>query len=482
MIRGFLGLDIGGTGVKAALYDGSGTLLGLGRRSLEPIRHPDGRVEIEIGTIEEAARGAVREALRGQAVMPAALAIVSQGQTFVSLDGKGRPLHPAILWYDSRATKEAEALNRRLEEEPTPAPRFSAISTGSKIRWWFQRDPERMAAARRFLLLPDYFTWCWTGRAVTDPHTAGSTGLTDGGLTYHPAALSAVGLRPEQLAEIQPPGSVVGPLRPDVAESWGLPAGLPVVIGTNDQYAGALGAGVAGEGLLSVATGTCLAAVTLVRGNPPPLPPGLFVGEFPLPGFSFVLAYAKTAGIALEWFRREFAAGLSLSDLDGEAAASPPGSRGITVIPHFDGKVSPTPRPEERGRFAGLGLHHQRADLYRALLEALAFCLRENLEALMVAGLGVAAIRAHGGGAASPFWLQMLADVTELPVERGQVTEAATLEAAMLAAAGSGEFATIEEAVQRMYRTVQRFEPRAEMAASYREAYARYARLSAISE
>lgn len=424
MIRGFLGLDIGGTGVKAALYDRSGTLLGLGRRSLEPIRHPDGRVEIEIGTIEQAARAAVREALRGLAAIPAALAIVAQGQTFVSLDGEGRPLHPAILWYDSRATKEAEALNRRLDEESAPAHRFSAIAPGAKIRWWFQRDPERMAAACRFLLLPDYFTWCWTGRAVTDPHTAGSTGLTDGGMTYHPAALSAVGLRPEQLAEIQPPGSVVGPLRSDVAESWGLPAGLPVVIGTNDQYAGALGAGVAGEGLLSVA---------------------------------------------------------SLSDLDREVAASPPGSRGITVIPHFDGKVSPTPRSEERGRFAGLGLHHQRTDLYRALLEALAFCLRENLEALKAAGLGVAAIRAHGGGAASPFWLQMLADVTGLPVERGQVTEAATLGAAMLAAAGSGEFATVEEAVQRMFRTVQRYGPRSEMTASYREAYAQYARFSAIS-
>ncbi len=480
MKKAFLGLDIGGTGAKAALYDETGNPLGMGRRSLEPCLYPDGRVEIEIETIEEAARGAVQDALDQSQTKPAALTIVSQGQTFVPLDAKGHPLHPAIVWYDSRAAEEAEELNRRLEKTPLPTPRFSAISTGAKICWLLKRDPQRIRMARVFFLLPDYFTWRMTGRPITDPHTAASTGLTLGGLEYHSAALAAVGISQEQVAHIQSSGTVAGLLQPDIAERWRLPPEIPVIVGTNDQYAGALGAGVAEEEILSVATGTCLAAVTLVKGDPPILPAGLFGGPFPISGFSFVLAYAKTAGVALEWFRREMAPSQSLADLDREAAQSPPGSRGVTVCPHFDGKVSPSPSPEQRGWFAGLHLHHRRADLYRALLESLAYCLRENTEALKGAGFRIGVIHSHGGGAQSDFWLQMKADITGLPVHRGQVTEAATLGAAMLAATGSGYFATLPDAIGQMYHTARLFFPDPNVQHAYQKGYERYLRLSSI--
>jgi len=478
MKRAFLGLDIGGTGAKAAVYDEEGTLLGMGRKSLDPHLHADGRVEIPIEKIKEAARRAVQEALHPCPIPPAAVSIVSQGQTFVPLDGKGQPLHPAILWYDSRAALEAEELNRQLACAQSPSPRFSAISSGAKIAWLFRTYPDRMRAAHRFLLLPDYFTWQMTGRPVTDPHTAGSTGFSLGGLDYHPAALAAAAIQKEQLAEIQPPGTVAGRLLSETAKEWGLPPDIPVIVGTNDQYAGALGAGVAEEGILAVATGTCLAAVTLKKGKVPPLPTGLFEGTFPIPGYSFVLAYTKTAGVALEWFRREFAPALSLAELDQEASQIPPGSHGILVCPHFDGKVSPSPIPEQRGVFAGLTLHHRRADLYRALLESLAYCLRENIAVLTSIGLPIRAIHSHGGGAASDFWLQMQADVTQFSVHRGRVTEAATLGAAMLAATGAGFFPGLKEAVQRMYRTARVFSPSLQTQTAYRQGFDRYLRLS----
>jgi len=470
----WLGIDLGGTGVKVGLFDPAGQPLAAAHRRYSPDTLPDGRVEIPIETIETAAREAVREAVSAAGAPVSALAIVSQGQTFVSLDEADTPLHPAILWYDSRAAAEAEALNRALEAEPPPRPQFLAISSAAKIVWLRARQPDVMARARRHLLLPDYLVYRLTGQAVTDPQTAGTTGLTGDDGRYHPAALAAAGLTERQMAEIRPSGAPAGHVTEAAAPLWGIPAGTPVMTGANDQYAGAMGAGLCRPGLLSVATGTCLALVTLSRRPPPPLPPGLWSGHFPIPGFHFILAYSKTAGVAMEWFQRTLAPTRSMRELDQEAAAVPIGSRGITASPHFDGCVSPTPDAATRGGFAGLALQHGRADLYRALLESLAFSLRESREALDARGYPIDQIRAIGGAAKSDFWLQMQADVTGLPVQRPRVTEAATAGAAMLAAAGAGAFPSLEESVAALYQPETTFSPIADHHAAYEAPFRRY--------
>jgi xylulokinase len=331
-----------------------------------------------------------------------------------------------------------------------------------------------MRRAARHLLLPDYITFRLTGRPVTDPQTASSTGLTRGGLDYHAPALEAAGLTRESLADILPSGQAAGVVTDAAATAWGLTRGVRVAAGTNDQYAGAMGAGLYRPGLLSVATGTCLALVTLTRKQPDSLPAGLWGGEFPIPGLHFVLAYSKTAGVALEWFQRVLAPGVSMRELDGEAVASPVGSRGITACPHFDGMVSPAPDSRIRGQFSGLGLHHTRGDLFRSLLESLAFALRENVEHIRRQGYAIEEIRAIGGAAKSDFWLQMQADVTGLPVQRPRTTEAATLGAAMLAATGAGDFSSLASSVESLYKPGKRFEPDPATAPAYEESFQRY--------
>jgi xylulokinase len=475
MKSAYLGIDIGGTGAKTGVFDGNGRLLAAAKRAYTPRTDGAGRADIPIALIETGVREAVREAVAAAGVPIRALSVVSQGQTFVSLDGADRPLHPAILWYDSRAGAQALALTRELAAKAGgPHPGMEAIATAPKIRWLRENEPRAMAGVKRHLLLPDYITYRLTGRAVTDPQTAASTGLTLGGTSYHGPALEAAGLARESLADILLSGEAAGAVSAAAAADWGLAPGTLVAAGANDQYAGAMGAGLFRPGLLSVATGTCLALVTLTRNRPAGLPAGLWGGDFPIPGLFFVLAYSKTAGVALEWFQRVLAPEADMRRLDAEAAESPPGSRGVTACPHFDGMVSPAPDGRVRGLFAGLGLHHTRGDLFRALLESLAFALRDNVAHIRGSGYALEELRSIGGAAKSDFWLQMQADVTGLPVRRPLVTEAATLGAAMLAACGSGEFGSLASSVEALFRPGARFEPDPARAAPYEEAFQRY--------
>lgn len=475
VVRAYLGLDIGGTGAKAGLFDRDGRLLGLGHATYAPTVNTKGHVEIPIDTIYNAARSAARDALAARPAEVVAMAVASQGETFVSLDDQDRPLHDAIIWYDSRAGAQAERLAQAIAGTGPDLPSVDSICSAPKIIWLREHRPDVMRHARRFLLLPDYFAYRLTGRAVTDQNTATSTALyAEDAPDYHEPTMRAAGIEPEQVARILPCGTPVATVGPEQAKEWGLSPDTMLVTGTNDQYAGALGAGNCRPGIVTETSGTCMALVTLVEKLPAPLPPGLSGGRFPIGRYQFVLAYSKTAGVVLDWFRRELCADLSFDELSAMAAEVPIGSRGLTMIPHFDGMVSPTPSPCMRGAFHNLTLQHTRADLFRSVLEALSFSLRENVELLRQSGLSFDTIRSIGGGAKNDFWLQMKADVLGLTIEKPAVPEASTLGAAMLAALGHGAFTSLAEASASFYRAGATFQPDATRQAKYEESYARY--------
>ena len=478
-ISAFLGLDIGGTGAKAGVYGRDGRLLGAGRAAYAPLISPEGYAEISIDLIYTSARDAARQAIQAAGAPIQALAVATQGQTFAPLGADGAPLHPAILWYDSRSVAEAEQLQAAVQSTVAAEdmPFVEAIAAAPKILWLRRHYPQQMALARRYLLLPDYFAYRLTGEAVTDPCTASTTALyAEGAADYDLRVLAAAGIDKRELARIQPPGSPIARVRPQAAEEWGLSPETLVITGTNDQYAGALGAGNCRPGILTETTGTCLALVTLFTHTFNP-PPGLQQGAFPIEGYRYALAYAKTAGLIVDWFRQQFGAGKSLAELEALAAASPPGSRGVTVLPHFDGMVSPTPNQASRGAFLGLTLGHTVGDLYRAVLESIAYSLRENAELMRNSGLDFSVVRAIGGGAKSDLWLQMKADVMGVPIERPAVTEAATLGAAMLAATGAGEFVSVAECSTAFYQAERVFAPDPARREQYEAPYRAYREL-----
>lgn len=482
--RAYLGLDIGGTGVKAGVFDGRGNMLGFGHRKLAPASNPDGRVEMPIKRLYGAAKEAVREALGGPAGGGAvhAMAISSQGQTFVSVDDKGRPLHDAVIWYDSRAGKQADSLKaayiaraERGGRGGGALPDIQAVATVCKIMWFRKHHPELMRRARRFLLLPDYFAWRLTGNCVTDSTTASSCGaVAPGADTYDADVLSLAGVGVEQLSEIGRTGEPVGALSPAAAREWGLDRETVLVVGTNDQLAGAIGAGNCRPGIMTETSGTCLAVTALLKKPPRVIPPGLLAGSFPVGGFKYIMAYTKTAGVVLDWFRARFCPGMTYDELAKAARNVPPGCRGLTALPHFEGAFSPEPDPALRGAFAGIGLHHRRADFYRALLESLAFVLRECVDLLENNGARPGEMRAIGGGARDDLWLQIKADVTGMDVQQPRVTEAAALGAAAIAAAGCGDFGSIGEASGRFWRPRKTFKPNRENRDAYEAAFGRY--------
>lgn len=487
-----LGLDVGTTSVKAGLFDIAGRQVAADGREYRLAHPAPDHAEIDAETWWSSAVAAVRGVLAAPGVEArdvAAMAVSSQGETIVAVDALGRPLGPALVWLDNRATAEARELAERfpnaLVYDRTGIPDVNPTWPAAKLLWWRRNEPALFAAAARFLLVEDFFLHRLTGRFVTEGGVACTSMLLDireG--AWWGEVLDAVGVGPERLPEITGPASVVGELTATAAEALRLPAGLPVVAGGMDQGAGAVGVGNTGDGIVSESTGGALtvqAAVERLGGDPSRQTP---VYVHSAPGRYLYCPVCPTGGMAFTWFRDQFggpevarAAGEGRSAYDlltALAAPIPAGADGLTMLPHLAGAFSPEYVPQARGAFLGMTLAHTRGHFVRAVLEAVAFMLRRNLD--LVAGAGAAAteIRSHGGGARSALWNQIKADVTGLPVVTLEGEDAAVRGDAMLAGVAVGVYPDLAAADAALVATKGRFEPDPANRAAYDDAYARY--------
>ncbi len=299
--------------------------------------------------------------------------------------------------------------------------------------------------------------------------------------------LAAVGVGPERLPEVVEPGTVVGTLTADAARALGLHPGVAVVAGGMDQGAGAIGVGNIDRGLISESTGGALtlqASVDHHGGDP--------TGQTPVyihsaPGRYLYCPVCPTGGLALTWFRDQLGGeevaraareGSNAYDLlTALAAGVEPGAEGLTMLPHLMGAFSPEYEPEARGAFYGFTLHHGKPHFVRAVLEAVAFMLRRNLELLAAAGAPGAEIRSHGGGSRSGLWNQIKADACGMPVVTLEGDAAAVRGDAMLAGVAAGAFPDLAAACASMVKTQARYEPDAATRTAYDDAYGRYLRL-----
>lgn len=490
-----LGLDVGTTSVKAGLFDAAGRQLAAAGREYRLAHPAPDRAEIDAETWWTSAVDAVRGVLAAPGVDPrdvAAMAVSSQGETIVAVDAAGRALGPAIVWLDNRATAEARDLGDRFPDalvyDRTGVPDVNPTWPAAKLLWWRRNDPALFRAAARFLLVEDFVLHRLTGRFVTEGGiqcTSMLFDIVDGG--WWPEVLDAVGVGPERLPEIEQPASVVGGLTAGAAEALGLRAGLPVVAGGMDQGAGAVGVGNTGGGVVSESTGGALtvqAAVARHGGDPSRQTP---VYIHSAPGQYLYCPVCPTGGMALTWFRDQFGApeveraaregGSAYDLLTALAAAVPPGADGLTMLPHLAGAFSPEYVPAARGAFTGITLAHSRGHFVRAVLEAVAFMLRRNVELLAGAGAVASEIRSHGGGARSALWNQIKADVCGLPVVTLEGEDAAVRGDAMLAGVAVGAFPDLAVAGAALVSTKARFAPDPATREAYELAYARYVRL-----
>ena len=487
----FIGLDIGTTGCKTVIFDEMGDILASASREYAvDIPHPTW-AEQDAENVWRLAQDGLCQAIAG--VGPggediAALGLSVQGEAVMPVDAAGRAQRPAILGMDTRTDEQNAWLRDRFGAEHlferTGMP-VHTINTLPKLLWLKQHEPDLWARAERFLLYEDFLINKMTGQAVISRCLASRTQLYDiPEDRWSREILEALELEPERLATVQPSGTAVGSMLPDLAESLGLAKPPLVVTGGHDQACGALGVGLTAPGLAMVSTGT--AEVVEVAMDTPALNETLYNGNISVyahvvPELYLAMTLNHSGGLLLRWFRDTLgqeeirqaqASGDDPYDLilrDGS-----PDPSYLLLLPHFAGSGTPWFDTASKGAILGLTFGTSKADLAKAILEGLTFELRINLDLLKEGQVDVDELRAIGGGARSDLWLQLKADITGIPVVVPRITEAACWGAALLAGAGAGHFPSAAKAAKEMLQLQRRIEPNPERQARYEARYALY--------
>jgi xylulokinase len=489
----YLAFDVGTTSVKTALYDREGRLL---HKVIRDYRLESPRLdwyELDPEIYWRSVREGFQEALHASGVRAYEVKAVcgcSQGETVVLLDRSGRPLRPAIVWYDNRSRGEVEELKSLIDGEElyrrTGLLEMEPTWSAPKLLWVKKHEPEVFKRIRKILLVEDYIVYRLTGRAVTSTSLISTSALVDiHERTYWGATVDHIGLR-EMLPEIVEETAPVGYVYRDVAGELGLRNDVVVVKGSMHHDMGAIGVGNIRPGIVTETTGSALAiGLTASRKN---LPLEVKLPHQPhiIPGAYLVLPYALTAGIVYKWFRDEFAGEemRALKDpdavynaLNGLASSVPPGSEGLVILPFLAGASFPENDTYAKGVFYGLTMKHGRGHMVRSIMESIAFMLRKILVSILRSGALVEEIRSMGGGARSDLWLQIKSDACGYPFVRMEVEETSLLGAAIVASVKVGDFASIEEAVNALVKPAKRFTPDRTKAEAYEKAFALYCEL-----
>lgn len=486
-----IGVDLGTTAIKCAAYEEDGTLAASATREYSLLTPMPNVVEVHPSTYWSEFTAAMHELL-GQpgidAARVVALGISAQGETLIPLSADGAPAYNAIVWLDGRATDESEELADRFDAwqfyEVTGQPAMLPTWPAAKILWLARHEERTFEQVARFLLIEDYFLWRLTGEYVGEGSLLTSTCYWDFRTKqWWPEMLEALGIDESRLPAIVEPGTAVGKLLPAAARELGLPGSTIACTGALDQACGAIGVGTVGPGRFSENTGAAVALCATIdsaRLDPSMRLPCHYHGA----PDTYMFHTFTSGGVVLRWFRDRFAeaeravaASLGLDAYDllaQEAETIAAGAEGLVMIPHLQGAMAPESNANARGAVVGLSLRHGRAHMTRAILESIAFVVRRNIEVLEDLNVAVPEIRALGGGARSPLWKQIEADVTKRPVLTTRQPDAATLGAAILAGVGLGRYSSAQEAAESMVQIDATFEPRPELAELYDETYAIY--------
>ncbi|MFI7587414.1 FGGY-family carbohydrate kinase [Spongisporangium articulatum] len=421
-----IGIDVGTGSSKGVLTTLEGAV--VARAEAVPARASERTVMPAPGHVEQDAdavwwddvRGLLREltVAAGRAGGSVAGVCVSGiGPTVLPADAAGRPLRPAILYgVDTRAVDEIAWLEKELGAEAIVATGGSALSTqsaGPKVRWLQTHEPDVWERTRYLFMANSYAVFRLTGAYVLDHHSASqSSPLYDvGARAWVPewAAVVAPGL---ELPELRWPGDLAGHVTPAAAAETGLAVGTPVAVGTVDAWAEAESVDVASPGELMLMYGSTAFFVAPTAAPVRHAPLWTTVGVRP-GAYSLAGGMASTGSLT-GWFRHLTDPAGGFAELFAEAAAVPAGSRGLLTLPYFLGERTPVSDPEARGAILGLTLRHGRADVFRSILEGVAYGIRQNLEFIAASGTPVELIVAIGGGTTGDLWTQIVSDVTGL--------------------------------------------------------------------
>lgn len=485
----FLGIDVGTGGTRAVVIDQRGQILAAASGEHAHFTSPQpGWAEQEPRDWWRAAQEAVRAALAQGVAADSIAAVGFSGQMHgaVLLDERGEVLRPAIIWCDQRTARQCREITEKIGArrliELTANPALTGF-TLPKLLWVREHEPELWARVRVLLLPKDYVRFRLTGERGIDAADASGTLLFD---VAHRRWSAEVAQAMEVDERLLPPvfesPEVAGQISSDGARAIGLKPGTPVVAGAGDQAAGAVGLGVVRPGAVSATIGT--SGVVFAATDRPALDPQGRVHTFchAIPGRWHVMGVTQGAGLSLRWFRDQFGAGPEdgrdpYERLCAEAAGVPAGAAGLLWAPYLMGERTPHLDPQARAALAGLTASHTRAHVVRAILEGVAFSLRDTLTIFGEMKVPVESIRLGGGGARSPVWRQIQAEIYGCGVELAVAEEGAAYGAALLAGVGGGAWPSVDAACDAVIRIASRVEPDAAAAQRMQGRYQEYRKL-----
>ena len=493
-----LGIDIGTTGVKAALFAAEDGHVIADTFFDYPLYHPHpGWAEQNPSEWWQATISAIRSCLStaaAQGIQPGdvrGVGLSGQMHGVVLLDAREQVLRPCIIWADQRSEAQSRWITERVGASKlidyVSNPALTGFSA-PKLLWIRDNEPALFAQARTMLLPKDYIRYLLTGIKAMEISDAAGTCLLDVKQSkWSQEVLQALDLDPELLPPVVPADAISGTITREVSNLTGLPEGVPVAGGGADNACGAVGNGVVTAGLALVSIGT--SGIVLAYSDAPQVDtsgpiPRVHTFNHAVPHAWYLMGVTQGAGLSLHWVRENI--GLPERALERwtgtdayellarEAKGAPAGSEGLVFLPYLQGERTPHLDSYARGGWIGLTASHDRRHLIRSVLEGVAFSLKDCLGIIREQGLRLDQMRATGGGAKSPLWRQIIADVfgTELVVTNAG--EGPAFGAALLAGTASGIYRSVQAACDQTVRVIERTEPRAELAQTYAQAYETY--------
>ncbi len=488
-----LGLDVGTSGAKAVLIADDGRVVATATEEYplhtpQPLWSEQDPADWWRGSRESLRRVVAESGVAAEEI--AGLGLTGQMHGAVFLDDADQVIRPALLWNDQRTGPQCDAITERVGQQRLIEIAGNPALTGfqaPKVLWLREHEPEHYARLRRLLLPKDYIRLMLTGESATDASDAAGTLLLDlRARDWSDELLGALDIPRAWLPRVYEGPDVTGTLRREVADELGLPADLPIIAGGGDNAAAAIGTGIIRDGVISASIGT--SGVLFAHSDAIRLDPQGRLHTFchAVPGAYHLMAVTLSAGGAFQWLRNALRAGLDAGGqgsgdatshaltydyLVSRAEGTPPGAEGLVFLPYLSGERTPHRDPLARGAFVGLTLRHGLGHMARAVMEGVVFSLRDGLTIMQELGLDVGEARAIGGGARSPLWRQMQADIFKQPIVRMRAEEGPAFGAALLAGVGAGVYRDVATAVTAAVATTDTVAPNPATAGIYDELY-----------
>jgi xylulokinase len=455
----YCGIDLGSTNIKIAIYSEDFKLIDRQSRPVEYIRE-NGFVEFDAVTYCQILTDLLTAMVAENGIKAIRqIAFTGQAESLVVLGADGKPLMNAISWMDERSTEECKLLEQQFPHEVCEAVtgQMAVLPTwpATKILWLQKNRPEIYGAADTYMLLKDYVVYYLTGEKKSDMSIATFSFYFDiYKKCYWTEMLDAIGVKLSQLPELVEPCSVAGTLLPGLVP--GLEPDTAVNVGTLDHFAGMIGAGNILPGGVTLSTGTVM-AMTVMADESMAHNTGIAMHYGFLPDTHIMLPVVESGGVSLEWFHRTCMKNVSYDEMNATLARRE--RNDLLFLPYMVGTNAPEFDADAKGVFWGLRQEHDNIDMAGAIMEGVAYVLQKNLVHIHNNGIRLNNIIATGGGAKSPIWCQLYADITGLPVRIPTEKEAACLGAAMIAAVADGKYADFTEASKELVTFTHEYTP-----------------------